>query len=352
MVHFKIFQWRDLEPNYVNADNIEVVRLRGRHLLFHPTYLSEVRSCDLVLDISTGDGFADIYGAKRFAYNALSKLCVLACRRPLLLPPQTIGPFDRRWVRLVGSFLLRSAKAVITRDDLSTQFARRFQLGSKLVEATDVAFRLPYSQPVKRSCGPPRVGINISGLLFNGGYTRHNMFHLKADYPALVRSLISRFLDREDCEVHLIGHVFPKQMPIEDDQLVCEALNREFPATILAPRFETPVAAKNYIARMDFFCGSRMHACIAAFSSMVPTMPIAYSRKFAGVFGGLGYRWCADCKVMTATEIADLTLKAYVERGRMKEAVERGMDVAIEKLRAYEKVLELQLANVAMERSK
>ena len=145
-VRFKIFQWTDSEPDYVNGPDVETVRLRARHLLFHPYYLSRLRSCDLVLDIGAGDSFADIYGLRRFAFMALSKLCVLIVARPLILAPQTIGPFTHVVSRTLAGFLIRACRAVVTRDELSSEFVRQFNLGQKLVEATDVAFRLPFER--------------------------------------------------------------------------------------------------------------------------------------------------------------------------------------------------------------
>jgi len=41
---------------------------------------------------------------------------------------------------------------------------------------------------------------------------------------------------------------------------------------------------KTIIGLCDFFVGSRMHACIAALSQGIPTVALAYSPKFLGVF--------------------------------------------------------------------
>lgn len=49
------------------------------------------------------------------------------------------------------------------------------------------------------------------------------------------------------------------------------------------------------MASLDMFMGARMHACIGAFSSGVPTLLLAYSRKFSGLFKEtLGYEHIAD----------------------------------------------------------
>ena len=340
-VRFKIFQWQDPERDYVNRENVEIIRLRAKHFLLHPAFLKHIRKCNFVLDISAGDSFADIYGAKRFILNACSKLSTLIARRKLILPPQTIGPFQRGWSRFVAGLLMKASSTVLTRDDLSTKYVKQFNLGDNLIEATDVAFVLPYDPPSKTNAtGTIQVGINVSGLLFNGGYTGQNMFGLKADYPETIRSLIKQFQQLENCQVHLVAHVVPQNLPVENDLLVATKLGDEFPGVVVAPQFENPTAAKNYISGMDFFCGSRMHACIAAFSSGVPVLPLAYSRKFAGVFGTIDYRWGADLKTMSASEVVETTMSAFKQRTELLADVKKGMSIATTKLGAYEKVLE------------
>lgn len=345
-VQFKVFQWRDPDPVYVTGENIEIVSLRARHMLFHPAFLKPVRTCDLILDIGAGDSFADIYGLKRFTYNALSKLGVLLARRPLILPPQTIGPFQRTVSRITARFLMNRARAVVTRDALSTGFANEIGLTTEIIEATDVAMVLPFDQPERGGGGRTRVGINVSGLLLNGGYSQDNMFGLKTDYPVMIKSLIRRLLEREEVEVHLVPHVIPQNMPVEDDYQASRDLAEEFPELIVAPRFDSPSAAKHYIAGMDFFCGARMHACIAAFSSGVPVIPHAYSRKFSGLFGTLGYTWLADLKTMDADEVVDETISAFDQRQTLASDVKTAMAKAEAKLGTYEDMLERTMRTV------
>ena len=345
-VRYKVLGWRDPAPYYIQRSDVEMVPLRARDLLRPSGLLSAVRKCDLILDISAGDSFADIYGARRFILNAISKFTVLAARRPLILSPQTIGPFQRWWAHLAAGLFMRAARVVVTRDHLSTEFLRPYHLGEKVIEATDVAFRLPFEPAPKRPDKPVRVGFNVSGLLFNGGYTRNDMFSLAADYPKLARAIADYFATRPDCELHLIGHVNSLSLEVEDDYRVAQKLAEEFPGAIVAPRFESPSDAKSYIATMDFFCGSRMHACIAAFSSGVPVLPIAYSRKFAGLFGSLGYDQLADCKTQNADEILNAVIDAFQQRGKLKLEVENGCRAAEGKLRAYDTVLRQCLEGV------
>src|SRR5688572_10406244 len=67
---------------------------------------------DAILDVSGGDSFGDLYGEKRFRAMTLPKQIALRLGRPLVLLPQTYGPFrDRSAERLAASLVRRSAMA-------------------------------------------------------------------------------------------------------------------------------------------------------------------------------------------------------------------------------------------------
>lgn len=347
-VEFLVIGWFDRREPYIDGQNIRVVPLSSRAFLnLRRGFYSAVKKCDLICDIGAGDSFSDIYGLKRFLFISLSKAIVVLARRPLILSPQTIGPFQSWWTNLIARGLMGRCRAVVARDDLSFEILRKLDLPTKIIEATDVAFRLPYDRPPEHGQDRGRVGLNVSGLLFNGGYTGRNMFGLRADYPELVRSLLRYFTQQPECEVHLISHVICENGGLDDDYGTAEKLADEFKNVVLAPRFCSPSEAKTYIAGMDFFCGARMHACIAAFSSGVPVVPMAYSRKFAGLFGSLGYPLVADCKAETASEILSKVVDGFERRDELRSSVRSGTETAEHKLAAYEAVLQACLVEAA-----
>lgn len=345
---FTIFCWTDPRPFYFTRPGIEIAQLRMKDIVLPNRFAAACRRCDVVFDIGAGDSFADIYGAGRIWRMLLAQNIVLLTGRPLVLSPQTIGPFTRRWARRLALNVMRRASAVATRDALSTGFAREMGYRGDLIEATDVALRLPFEPPAPRSPdGRVRVGLNVSGLLFSGGYTRDNMFGLKADYPELVRGIVRWFHDRGDCEVHLVGHVISKDHAVEDDRSAGLALAAEFPGTIVAPDFAGPSEAKSYIAGMDFFMGARMHACIAAFSSGVPVVPMAYSRKFEGLFGTLGYARTADCRTEDAETIMARIRDGFENRDRLKAEAAAALATGLDRLGAYETAVRALLSGMA-----
>lgn len=334
------------QPSCVSGDD---VRERIVRPLRHPLdFFSAVRDSDLVIDISGGDSFADIYGGRRIFQILLQKYLVHIARRPLAMAPQTVGPFKNPLWRMLASGTIRRCAVIATRDEKSTTFLRDIGIQGEVLEASDVALRLPFTPPGERPAGPPRVGINVSGLLMGGGYTGNNMFGLKSSYPALIREIVKRFLSHSDgCELHLVGHVIPQERGgVEDDYQACLDLADEFPSVIVAPAFKTPSEAKSYIAGLDFFMGARMHACIAAFSAGVPVVPMAYSRKFAGLFGSLGYDLTVDCTSDSAEDIQNRIFQAYEARAELVQEIQIALRAGLEKLDGYEAELEKQLVQL------
>jgi polysaccharide pyruvyl transferase WcaK-like protein len=89
--------------------------------------------------------------------------------------------------------------------------------------------------------------------------------------------------------------------------------------------------AKGYISGMDFFIGSRMHSTIAAYSSGVPVVPLAYSRKFIGLFkDSLGYPYVGDMTKDNDDEIVRLVAHCFEDRHCLKEDIRENMDTKVE----------------------
>jgi polysaccharide pyruvyl transferase WcaK-like protein len=347
-IDITVIDFKDKRNPYVTGPDITVVDLDGQLMKNPKGFFAIARASDLVIDIGGGDSFADIYGSRRLRMMFVLKYLTHLARTPLIMAPQTVGPFTKGWSKRLAQISMGMCAIVASRDAMSTKAAR--DLGcDKVIEASDVALRLPYDPPAPRTGGPVKVGINVSGLLMGGGYTGKNEFGLQMDYPSLIRDLIRYFQAHSDgCEVHLVPHVIVRSGPMigEDDYRASEALAQEFPGTVLAPAFDTPSEAKTYIAGMDFFMGARMHACIAAFSSGVPVIPMAYSRKFEGLFGTLGYTRTMDCTSQSAETIRNAVEQGYANRASLKEEVDTAFAKGREKLGVYEAALRSFIENV------
>lgn len=302
--------------------------------------LLRFRGCDVVFDNSAGDSFTDIYGWKRFWTQAFYKMSIIGSGVPLILSPQTIGPFRHALSRMVGIAILRRCRLISVRDSASLGRLVEYGLEAKAVLSTDVAFTLPHGTSRDGPINHEKimVGVNVSGLLLNGGYNRANQFGLKFRYKEFVLRLIDALYAFGGVEVVLVPHAMSSAKGgIDDDFSACNIINRERPRTIVAPRFEGPSQAKNYISRLDFFVGSRMHSTIAAFSSGVPVVPVAYSTKFRRLFFDLGYSSICDARRQGVDAIIDTVLQCLTNRDALAKQIVEGNKLAKDKLNAYKR---------------
>lgn len=247
-------------------------------------HFSEIfSSCEILFEIAGGDSFSDMYGIERLQREHCFHRKAQKNRVPLIFAPQTIGPFRSEKAKRIAADSLSYATRVFVRDPLSFEETAKYANRDKISQTIDMAFFMDYEKR-ERASKRLQVGINPSGLLWNGGYTGGNQFGLQCDYRELLSRLID-LLERRDVEVVLVPHVLRGPTYYgEDDYIVCLWLKQKHPLCTLAPFFYTPTEAKSYISGLDLLIGSRMHCCIAAYSSGVPIYPLAYSRKFRGLF--------------------------------------------------------------------
>jgi colanic acid/amylovoran biosynthesis protein len=336
--HFTLLSMRDGDCPPLVGDDVPIVIMTMRSLLDPRQYKAVVRGLDVVIDIGAGDSFADIYGAKRFFMIWMSKWIAVRSAKPLILAPQTIGPFTRAPYIALAACIMNRALAVVARDRQSLKVAQKFAPKTQSLLAADVAFSLPFTnRSAERGGARPRVGVNVSGLLFAQAESGENRFGLSIDYAAFVRGLIAALLARGDVEVLLITHAISGGDASDDDDAIADRMAAEFPAAVRVPSFTHPSEAKSFISSLDLLVASRMHACIGAFSAGVPVMPVAYSRKFDGVFGLLGYAHGVPVTGLDADSAIARVLDALDRRDALAADIARGMtevDALLENYRA------------------
>lgn len=288
--------------------------------------LRDFLKSNYVLNIGAGDSFSDIYGEKHFNLINYPNILTRIFRKKLIFLPQTYGPFDTKgilWEKAISS--LRYAEKIYSRDLQSTEFINQHIMLKHEVETfVDLAFYLPYRK-VSIDDTSIHVGINVSGLLWNGGYTKNNQFGLKCDYHLLVLSIIKYFLAKENVFVHLVSHVLLPYSDVENDYECAKEIERYFNHSriVVAPYFFDPIEAKSYISGLDFFLGSRMHACIGAFSSGVPVLLLSYSRKFGGLFSEtLGYNCICNLKEIDESQVLNKIDEYFHDRSNLKMIIE------------------------------
>lgn len=328
-----------IPEKYPNID-FKLFQLNFSNPKFFIKAIKEMKSCVAFFDATYGDGFSDIYGKKWNIKTDLVKQLVLLSGTPLVLAPQTFGPFEDKKLEKWAMHLIKKAKISYTRDDLSAKYVKKTCKYDVKV-ASDMAFKLPFDKSMYSfNNNKIKIGINISSLLWDSQWAKENHFGLTVDYHEFHDSLIEYLLNDQRFEVHIIPHVIDLNKPEarENDYRVCLELGERYNDKIfVAPPFETPVEAKSYISNMDVFIGSRMHATIGAISSGVATIPFSYSRKFEGLFGNLDYPYVISARAISTEQALD-DVKTWInEYDKLKNAGRKAVEGSIKKLDNFEK---------------
>lgn len=325
---------------------------RLKQVLKKPSLLTKSTifdDCDYVIDLCGGDGYTDIYGIVRLVAESMMPLAAAKHRKKVVFAPQTIGPFNSFGGKMLARHTLRKLKKIFVRDISSYECCKQLHVEDHTFRVIDVAFALPYSHEIHVD-DKFRIGMNVSGLLYNGGYNKSNYFNLSFSYKLFIDKLIEKLLQDDKIELHLIPHVISDEVEIDDDYRVIQKLHQAHPACFAAPRFDSPVEAKSYISGMDFFTGARMHSTIAAFSSGVPVVPVAYSRKFNGLYDTLKYPYYIDAKSNITCENAIEKMLEYIANVKeLKANLDRSSEIYRDELKKYKGELKNLFAQNAEE---
>ncbi len=325
-----------------------------RWLLSATPWLKSAVEADFVGDIRGGDSFSDIYGMRRYLEGSLPILAILWTRGHIAQLPQTYGPFETRPARWIARYILKRSSMIVSRDQESMGLVKELCGPDTQVHfCPDVAFALNPILPETLAIDPPLpvekpaclIGLNVNGLVYNGGYTRSNMFGLKLDYRAFLPELVKILLQDPNAHLLLTPHTFGPPDGIESDPTASRRLMESLPPELSA-RTHLVTAEydqhriKGVIGLCDFFLGTRMHSCIAALSQEIPAVGIAYSKKFQGVFASVdGGDWIVDARTATNAEALAKAEKLFAQRESMRAVLQKSIPRVQAQLRETFKAL-------------
>ena len=324
-------------------------RFITKSMMSNNRYLKEISSCDFIASIAGGDSFSDIYGFSRLLYVGLPILLGQMVKCKTVFLPQTYGPFKSVASKKFAKLLLSRNIRIYSRDSESRVKVLELmnEKRQKVTNTHDMAFTL---QPNFESNKYPKIngnlingeekiiGINVSGLLYMGGYSNDNMFSLKADYKTVIDDILEYFITKKGITCLLVPHVIGLNNS-EGDDAVCRTIYNKFKGSygdkllILEEKLDQR-EIKYVISKCDFFIGARMHATIAALSQCIPAVALAYSRKFKGVYDSIGMsELVCDPRILNNKQCIDFITSAYESNSEYQKRLKKNMPIVVQRVR-------------------
>lgn len=306
---YRVFSYLSIEKKLVKSKWFPF-----KDFLLSQGYAAKI---SVVTAINGGDGFSDIYGKRIFLQRLPGINFAMEHHLPLVLLPQTVGPFATKDCLNIATAILKYSSIVYVRDDCYVNELE--SIGAKYEKTNDLSYYMkpePWDIEIDTKSA---VGVNVSGLAWDNNF--HTLAGQFENYPQLIKGIVKMFL-KMGKTVYLISHSYNYNKPeLNNDDLKAarELYNSldEKSNLVLIDRDLISPQVKYVISRMSFFVGTRMHANFAAIFTKVPLFGLAYSYKFKGAFENNGiFNRTADINNITVEKIDDIIKKigdAYKE---------------------------------------
>lgn len=266
--------------------------------LLNERYLKEYSDADIIVDMS-GDSFSDSKGGKS-PTNSLSILIGILLKKPIVFFSQSIGPF-KKWTLPLARYCLNRVNLIIIREEITKNYLEEIGIKSQIYLTADCAFVLAPASPERvegillkeniNTTKRPLVGISANAMLDD----KEN------NYANSMAQIIDYIIKKLNADIIFVPHVVGINGK-GDDRIIGEKiyrLTKNKENINLIKGDYSPDELKGVIGRCDVFIGGRMHANIAAVSSCVPTMAMAWSHKYYGIMRAVGLEnYVCDFKTM------------------------------------------------------
>jgi colanic acid/amylovoran biosynthesis protein len=253
---------------------------------------------DSSIVIACGGGYLQSTTRRRkleslFGFSELECLCIefsLAniFKKPYVLYNQSIGPFFNKEDEQIVSKHLRSASAVICREELSMSRMKKVGVNNLLL-CSDIAFTLhPKETSLLENYAFDRnnrnIGITVKKCLANDKQNKYERIlsdfivaSIEEDYTTMfyfIPQVINKIYGDDDLEV---GLKIYRSLPDEarsHTHIISDDMH--------------PGEIKYIISQMAYFIGTRMHSNIFALASGVRTLALSYDLKTDGIMRMMG----------------------------------------------------------------
>ena len=293
--------------------------------------LFEYYKADIVIN-SGGDTMTGAYG-----YSSLTPmvniLYAILLKKPIILYGESLGPFNKRIIRLIAKFILNRTKLILLRENISLKYLKDVGITKpKLLVTADPAFLLSAaSQPhVLEILSNENIDVNEHQKLLIGVNPSRliSRYYPKGEEELIniLARAIDNLVENLNVTVLLIPHVYGPTTETDDRiaaNMIFAKVKNKSEVKIVKNEY-SPEELKGIIGLCDLFIGARMHSTIASTSMLVPTVGIAYSHKMYAIIGDMvgQERYILDIKELDYESLISRINGAWENREKIKKELE------------------------------
>jgi polysaccharide pyruvyl transferase WcaK-like protein len=246
-------------------------------------------------------------------------------RRPVVLFPNSVGPFRTSVGRLLARLSLNSCNCILIRDSISYEIVEKLSVKAQVVRIltydTALLFRtdygknnLPFSQPVLGVC-PGFYSLSLSKL----DAEKYVVAHAGA---------LDELVERYGLSVVFLPHYVSgfENDDLEISRSIMSKMKHKDRLELITA--ETVDEFKFLLEQTDMIVSSKMHPAVLGVSGFVPVLCIAYDHKQTSFFERLGMKDClVDIRQVSQRNLASKMDYVWNQRGRLQEDLRKKIPV-------------------------
>ncbi|MDR0460129.1 MAG: polysaccharide pyruvyl transferase family protein, partial [Nitrososphaerota archaeon] len=264
------------------------------------SYIPEFLKTDVCIDIS-GDGFSDTtqFSLGATLTHSFQLLAGIVFRKPVVICAQSIGPFNNGLSRFIARFVINNVNLVTVREEISANYLKKLGIGKPvLAVSSDFAFLLPpvSSQETRTLLVKEKIDFenhDIVGLVLSdiiSKWLSPDITDLTDKYFFYIKTMAQAadyLIERYNVNVILMPQCFSKYARHDDGAAMRRVYQRvkHKNNVFMVNGDYVPAEIRGIIAQCAMIVTAKMHAAIAAASTYVPMVVMAYSFKTKGIFG-------------------------------------------------------------------
>lgn len=208
-------------------------------------------------------------------------------RKPLVMFPNSVGPFKTRLGLLMSKLALNNMDSLIVREAVSYNLLKGLRVVPKMTLTSDAAllFLADKTVPVRKFTSPS-IGVSIG--VYNQSISEKDFQNfLNSNAQAL-----DRVVDAYDLDVCFLPHFITgfENDDFEVSNIVMSRMKNRHRAQVF--KIDSLDEFKLCLEQMELLISSKMHPMVLATSGYVPTVCIAYDHKQTGFLNDLGLTEC------------------------------------------------------------
>ncbi len=246
---------------------------------------------DVMIDTS-GIAFTDDRSFVNVLINSLWFLPALVSGIPTVKVSQTLGPFEKGYVKILSQIVLSKINLIVCRGKRSYDYTKVFLKRDNIYNLPDVAFCLKPCDFNGTDKLLKRYNLEKENYLAVGPSFVMRDFMGNQTYSDILAKAINELSGKIDMRVVFVPHSWKHSDRIgvdsvNDDISVCREvagkLNKEIDVLVISDEMNAH-EFKSIIGGSYMAIGSRFHFLIAALSSGVPATALGWSHKYHELF--------------------------------------------------------------------